>query len=270
MARTVEGRQLTAANGILQQRLAAQAAEVAFVLWDELDPSRLDASGTRWLAANTALAAEFSAQSAATTSTYIGQYRAAEGVAASAGPIIRPSFDAALTSQILLVAGPLRVKNLVGSGMTGSAALAAARSGYAGMLRRQVMMGGRQTVDLTAAQDDQAIGWRRVTDGSPCAFCAMLCSRGPVYRSRARAGDDPVAGNGMKFHSHCGCHAELVYGSWEPSESEQGYIDTYNRAAQQATAAGYSRTQDSVLPRMRADGDFRDSPSVRNKTTQPD
>ncbi|MBT2502986.1 hypothetical protein [Curtobacterium sp. ISL-83] len=267
MALTQEGQRLTEANGLLQIRLAARAAGIGLSLWRELDPRNIDRSAIRWLAANTALASDFYTQSATTTATYIDRYRNAEGVG-DTGPVVRPSFDAALTAQTLLIAGPFRVKNLVGSGMTGSQALAAARGGYAGMLRRQVMMGGRETIDLTAAQDEQAVGWRRVSDGHPCAFCAMLCSRGPVYRSRAQAGDDPVAGEGMRFHPHCGCHAELVYGSWKPSEQEQGYIDTYNRAAREANAAGYARTQESVLPRMRANGDFRDSPSVRNKTTQ--
>lgn len=269
MALTTEGRRLTEANRLRQLRLAAQAAGVGLVLWNDLDPSDLDRSGVRWLAENTALASDFYAQSAATTAAYIKRYRDAEG-ASGAGSIVTPTFDAALTSQVLLVAGPLRVKNLVGSGMTGSAALAAAKSGYAGMLRRQVLMGGREAIDQTAGQDEQAVGWRRVSDGSPCSFCALLCSRGPVYRSRSSAGDDPVAGDGMRFHSHCGCTAELVYGSWQPTEQEQGYIDAYQRAAREANADGYSRTQKSVLPRMRANGDFRDSPSVRNQTTQAD
>ncbi|KAB5606685.1 hypothetical protein EHS19_06735 [Bifidobacterium jacchi] len=33
----------------------------------------------------------------------------------------------------------------------------------------------------------RADGWRRVSDGDPCAFCAMLVTRGPVYTSRDKA-----------------------------------------------------------------------------------
>ncbi|WIE54222.1 hypothetical protein [Curtobacterium sp. MCBD17_003] len=268
VALTAEGRALTEANGVLQLQLAAQAAAVSLNLWDQLQQAHLDASSIDWLAMNTALASKFYDQSVATTSAYISAYRTAE-IGTDASPIVTPAFDSALTAQILLVAGPIRVKNLVASGMSGSAALAAARNGFAGMMRRQVLMGGRETIDLTTSHDQQAIGWRRVSDGNPCAFCAMLCSRGPVYRSRASAGDDPVAGDGMHFHSHCGCHAEIVYGEWIPTKQEQGFIDTYNQAARQANAAGFARTQESVLPRMRANGDFRDSPSVRNtRTTQ--
>lgn len=266
MALTAQGRRLTEANRLLQLRLAAQAAGVGLILWDQLRASDLDGSTPDWLASNTALASRYFDQSSQTTAAYIDKYRVAEAAGATS-PVLVPTFDAALTAQILLVAGPIRVKNFIGRGFSGSSALAAAKSGFAGMLRRQVMMGGRETVDLTASQDEQAIGWRRVSDGNPCAFCAMLCSRGPVYRSASSAGD-PVAGNGLHYHSHCGCHAELVYGSWEPNEQEREFIDTYQKAAREANAAGFSRTQQSVLPRMRANGDFRDSPSVRNKTTQ--
>ncbi len=273
MALTAEGVALTEANRRRQLAIAARAARVGMVLWNDLDPKNLDGSGLRWLAENVALASAYSSQSAQTTSAYIDRYRDAEGIS-GAGPIVTPTFDAALTAQILLVAGPIRVKNLIAGGMSGSTALVRAKNGYAGMLRRQVLMGGRQTIDLTTSQDQQAIGWRRVSDGDPCTFCAMLCSRGPVYRSASTASgsverDSRGGGRGMHFHAHCGCTSEIVYGSWQPNEQEQGFIDAYDRAAKQATAAGQARTQESVLPRMRANGDFRDSPTIRNQTTQP-
>lgn len=264
MALTAEGVALTEANRRRQLAIAARAARVGMVLWNDLDPKNLDSSGIRWLAENVALASAYSTQSAQTTGVYIDRYRDAEGIT-GAGPVVTPIFDAALTAQILLVAGPVRVKNLVAGGMTGSAALARAKNGYAGMLRRQVLMGGRETIDRTTEQDQHAIGWRRVSDGDPCTFCAMLCSRGPVYRSAASAG----SGEGMHFHAHCGCTSEIVYGSWQPNEQEQGFIDAYQRAARQANADGFARTQESVLPRMRANGEFRDSPAIRNQTTEP-
>lgn len=266
MALTAEGRALTEANRRLQLAIAARAATAGLALWDRLDAADLDGSGLRWLAENVALTSQLYAQSAATTREYIDQYRKAEGVN-DVQPVGRPLFDAALNSQILRIAGPLRVKNLVGRGMSGPTALARARNGYAGMLRRQVLMGGRETIDITTEQDRQAVGWRRVSDGDPCTFCAMLCSRGPVYRSQASsqgsvARDSRGGGKGMHFHSHCGCTSEIVYGEWQPTEQEQGFIDAYDRAAREANAAGQSRTQESVLPRLRRSGGFRDSPAT--------
>jgi hypothetical protein len=153
---------------------------------------------------------------------------------------------------------------LTGSGRTASTAQSEGLRKFQGIMRRQVLSGGRQLIDETTGADSQAIGWRRVSDGNPCAFCAMLCSRGPVYRSADKAGD-PTAGSGLRYHGHCGCTAEIVYGEWKPSQQEQGFIDDYNKAAQEANAAGLARTQNSVLPRLRANGAFRDSPLSRNK-----
>lgn len=263
MALTAEGRALTEANRVEQLQIAARASLVANALWPRLDPADLDGSTPVWLAANLAAAKSFYEQSAATSAAYVERYRLAE-IGANAEPVVFPDFDTALNSQALMLAGPVRVKLLAGSGRTGTAAHSEAKRKFQGIMRRQVMSGGRQLIDETTGADSQAIGWRRVSDGNPCAFCAMLCSRGPVYRSADRAGD-PVAGSGLRYHGHCGCTAEIVYGDWKPNKQEQGFIDDYNKAAQEANVAGLARTQDSVLPRLRANGAFRDSPLSRNK-----
>lgn len=267
MALTPQGQRLTEANRLRQIRLAAQAAGVALVLWDDLSASDLDASTPAWLAANTALANRFGEQSMDATSTYIDRYRAAE-VGAGTGRIVTPTADNLLTSQVLLLAGPVRVKQLIKSGVAGGEALRAARAGFLGMMRREVMQPGRKTIDLTTDQDQVAVGWRRVSDGDPCAFCAMLCSRGPVYRSKGYAGADPTQGLEMKFHAHCGCSAEIVYDSWEPNNEEQAYVGSYKSAVASVNGAGAKRTPQNILREMRSNGSFRDSPSVRNKTTQ--
>ena len=83
---------------------------------------------------------------------------------------------------------------------------------------REVMEAGRQVVQRSSTR------WRRVTDGAPCGFCAMLASRGPVYTSQDTA-------DGGRYHGRCGCSAEPFDGDpsdWVPSEAEQRYIDAYN------------------------------------------
>src|SRR5690606_32687268 len=47
--------------------------------------------------------------------------------------------------------------------------------------------GGRRQVIDTVRDDPVALGWYRVTDGDPCAVCALLASRGAVYRSQESA-----------------------------------------------------------------------------------
>lgn len=59
-----------------------------------------------------------------------------------------------------------------------------------------------------------AIGYARVVDADPCAFCAMLASRGPVYRSDAFDDVGPTFAGGNRFATHDGCECSLepVYG----------------------------------------------------------
>jgi hypothetical protein len=262
MALTAEGKALTESHRLAQLAIAARADVVARSLWGSLDVADLDRSTPQWLGANVATARRFHGESEALAAAYVGKYRAAE-LGSSAGAVARPGFDAAAQAQTLLLAGPVRVKLLVGKGASSDAAKSGALTKYSGMMRRQVLSGGRMLVHETTGADTRAQGWRRVTDGDPCAFCAMLATRGPVYSSKAKA--DAIGGTGLRYHGHCGCTAEIVYGEWQPNEAEQGYIDVYDKAAQEANDAGFSRTQDSVLHRMRSNGVFRDSPLSRNK-----
>ena len=72
-----------------------------------------------------------------------------------------------------------------------------------GAATRHVLTGGRQSLLTLLENDPQVQRWVRVTDGDPCAFCAMLASRGPVYLSEDSAG--------FRAHDHCACTAEPVY-----------------------------------------------------------
>lgn len=85
---------------------------------------------------------------------------------------------------------------------------------------RAAKTAGRQTVIRSTEASGRA--WRRISDGNPCSFCAMLVSRGPVYTSSQAAGE--VVGvrgvargkrkTGELFHDHCGCTVVELYGSW--------------------------------------------------------
>lgn len=261
MALTVEGRALTEAHRLGQLAIAARAAATSQILWKRLRVSDLDGSAPAWMAAQLALMSRGYAQSESLTEAYISEYRDAENAADA--PIAGVPYASGSMAQSMLLAGPSRVKLLIGKGESADGAHAKAFTKFSGIVRRQVMSGGRMMIDATTRRDQSAVGWRRVTDGNPCTFCAMLASRGPVYASSERA--STVAGSGLRYHGHCGCTAEIIYGDWQPSEREQLYIDEYEKAAKQANAAGESRTQNTVLWRMRENGIFRDSPLSRNK-----
>lgn len=101
--------------------------------------------------------------------------------------------------------------------------------------------------------DERSRRVRRVTDGNPCAFCAML-----VARSIQMPGSMPAD---FKTHPHCGCTNEVVYGppgEQRIDDDEWEFVEAYEQAAKQARAAGEPvvapsgrRRRDTVLWRMR-------------------
>ncbi|MEU9795057.1 hypothetical protein AB0E27_31480 [Streptomyces sparsogenes] len=84
---------------------------------------------------------------------------------------------------------------------------------------RVAMNGGRSTVWNHMQRDRRAIGYIRLSrTGTPCGWCAMLISRGPVYRSANSA----EYADGDKYHDNCHCYAEPVF-SREQYKSSSAY-----------------------------------------------
>lgn len=261
MALTAEGRFLTASNQRQQLSIASRAVDASKPIWQ-----RVLSSQSVWLAAQLEILRRFHAESQSVEAAYLESYQRAEGVRPSG--IERVPFPVQEMSAVMLINGPYSVKNFIGKGVSADVAIGKNFNKFSGMVRRQVLSGGRMMVDATTAGDSRAVGWRRVTDGDPCTFCAMLASRGPVYQSEEKAVS--IAGTGLEYHGHCGCTAEVVYGEWIPNKLEQGFIDSYDAAAREAAREDGVRTQDTVLWRMRRNGEFRDSGSVRNKSSEPE
>lgn len=91
-----------------------------------------------------------------------------------------------------------------------------------GAATKAVLTGGRRSLLTLLEEDRQIVGWVRVTDANPCAFCAMLASRGIVrYRSEAAAR--------FQAHDHCACTAEPVYDYDSPLPGRaQEFKDLWN------------------------------------------
>ena len=86
---------------------------------------------------------------------------------------------------------------------------------------RHAQSGGRQTIHQAAERDEVALGWVRVTRAKPCAFCAMLASRGLQYRAFKEGSfldsDSRFTGDGdAKVHDGCGCSLKPVYAENDP------------------------------------------------------
>lgn len=129
-------------------------------------------------------------------------------------PADPPELTVARLETSLDVTGPVEFKKAIAGGKTPQQAVDAAAVRMAGSSQYLALEGGRSVMQDSIQRDERATGWSRVTDADPCAWCAMLASRGPVYKSAQTAGDPRKGGN--RYHDHCSCEAWPAYTLDEP------------------------------------------------------
>jgi len=224
-----------------------------------IDLSNIDASRAAWNDRMVGVVAKYHKVSQIQATTYLTNYWDVERPA-GAGTIVTPRLEVAVTQGVLDATGPQALKRSIGKGLPPVSALQQVSRSISMETRKMILAGGRGVVRESGKADRRAIGVRRVSDGDPCTFCAMLVSRGPAYTSEAAA---LAKGNGDPYHKGCGCSVEIIYSDWVPNSQEQAYVDAYFNAAEEATAAGEPRTAETVLYRMREGGTFGDSPARR-------
>lgn len=203
MARTPEGAQLTEAHRLLQGRVSAGIIRDLLTLWALVDPTNLRGTIDPFARAGLVLVQAGRRASAAAALRYYMAFRQVEGirgvVAVTTAP---PPPDEA-------VVGAIRGAGLAGiqrARMRGANVAQAHDNGFvkmSGSAAQLVAGGGRDTLLGAVGSDPAAHGWQRVTDGAPCAFCAMVASRGIFAKDEASAG--------FEAHGHCGCTAEPAF-----------------------------------------------------------
>lgn len=195
----------TAAAGARSVQLTIRAALLRDVtrLWPALDPARLDKTFPGWLRAMITLTRGYHSQSAQAAALY---YRHARTDAIQS-PTPR--------SIIRLAAPPSdewmgRAFGFAGPGMLTRDTVRpnTALTTTLGTAARVALDGGRTTVLNTVHADPVAVGWYRVTDGAPCAFCALLAARGIAYKTQKTAG--------FQSHNLCGCNAAPAFSRNQP------------------------------------------------------
>lgn len=102
----------------------------------------------------------------------------------------------------VLVTGPVRFKQAIANGGSPAAALRLMRKALGGSAYRHSANGSRDTVMNTVKNSRTIRGYRRVSDGNPCAFCAMLIGRGAVYEKDTAS---------FQAHDKDGCVPEPEY-----------------------------------------------------------
>lgn len=119
----------------------------------------------------------------------------------------------------LRVTGPVEFKRHMRDTGSPDASRRTMETTLTGATQRLVLAGDRETTNATIDASDVIVGYRRVTGGSPCAFCAMLASRGAVYKSeRSATRVVGVSGRargsrqiGNEYHDHCRCSVLPLY-----------------------------------------------------------
>lgn len=115
----------------------------------------------------------------------------------------------------LHTSGAAVAKRNIAKGRTEAEAKKAAADAVAAKTVRHVADGGRAPMAAEVRTGGRgAVGYARVIDTNPCPFCAMLASRGAVYRSDAfQASNALFVGDGeFMVHDGCECTLEPVYG----------------------------------------------------------
>jgi hypothetical protein len=233
MASTDHGRRLTEAHRLAQQQVRAEFLTRFLALWPLLDSTRLDETSPGWTQAVLNEITASRMDSARVATQYFEEFAAAEAPSTPRRARIeipdlptsgrrsarvsvpdidwKPADRAARVS--LNVTGPASQKSKARRGKPLQVARDESFNESAGAASRHVFTGGRQSLLTLVESDDQVIGWVRVTDGDPCSFCAMLASRGPVFKKGSFSESDPrFFGPGeFKVHDNCACTMEPVF-----------------------------------------------------------
>ena len=211
-----------------QQRLAAQYQAEQRVVASTLTQDivtllmalfALDDPDGSWNALKTALKAlirDRRGQSARIAGPYYRRLRAEASVSGEA--ILAPprELDERRVDEALNGAGLFVYRRSLKLGATPDQARDRSAVTLSGTASRLALEGGRDVIEGTIMGDDDALGWARIGDGDPCGWCAMLISRGGVYKSAKAAGDSRYGGE--KYHDHDGCQAVPIFDRSSPYE----------------------------------------------------
>lgn len=211
MASSPSASRLTESHRLAQARIGADTVRQMLAAWSLLRFDDLDGSFPDWLRVVIPLVAAQRRLSATLAANYLGVFRAVEiGVGVDTlRPVLADSLPVDALTTSMLITGPARIRSALARKVAPQKALSTAAAGAAAAAMRHALNGGRDTITETVKADARAIGWARATSGTPCSFCAMLASRGPVYKSKA--GAEGSRDDRVKCHDSCHCTPEPVF-----------------------------------------------------------
>lgn len=216
--------QLAEAYRVEQARLSAEATRDVLALWlASYEPG----NSSVWralIAALTALVGRFRSQSSRSAISYYMESRSTARTPGLFVPRPAPEPPRELIEATAQITGARAYGRSLTANLAETRALQNSGVQVAGAMARITLDAGRQTVLDAVEEDREAIGWIRITDASPCAFCAMLASRGPVFS------EDTVA---FQAHAHCACIGAPV---WSRDEAWLGHSEDLYQQWKRETA----------------------------------
>lgn len=218
MAATAAGALLTQQHRLAQVALRAVLIRDLALLWPLFEVSEFASFDQFLLAAELLVQARYG-DSVGLAAGYLRLFRSVEGVPGPLDVATPPPLPSGVIRDSLRGSGLLGTLDARRAGMSPQAAT---RNGFvrvAGASTSLVLAGGRQTILESIGREPSQPHWQRITSGRPCAFCAMLASRGPAYRSQDSAG--------FQAHDHCSCTPEPAYSGSRMPETSQVFRDQW-------------------------------------------
>ena len=171
----------TALSTVLTERhraeqLAVRAGSIRNLmkLWAAVDPTNLSGTIDTFTQAAVLLAGQDYERSSASSARYYRLLRAAEGIPGRPGAVpLAPRLSPTYAGDQLRGAALSGIINGRRGGKTLSGALQNGLVKTIGAMAKLVLTGGRMTIIEAVQRDPQALGYRRVTSGTPCAFCRV-------------------------------------------------------------------------------------------------
>lgn len=189
---------------VQQATLRALVVRDVLKLWLRLfDPAKARNSWPALRLALTALVRDRASMSAVLATRYYGDSRALAGVPGRFNALPAPLPSPQLIDGTEDSTGIGAFLHAIKTGQPVEKARTNAGVQLSGATSKLVLDVGRMTVQQAVLDDFEAIGWARITDAKPCHWCAMLVSRGPVYKSERTAS--------FQAHDHCACMAAAVF-----------------------------------------------------------
>lgn len=219
----------SAAYQAQQVTLREKFARQFLALWPVLDKLHVGKSSPDWLRLAIGLIAQWrDASSMLGAEHFVKMHEIQTGLQTSRPPLAPDLPNIAIVKD-LLWAGPgeLKRSRLMGladgvDGLPNVRADQRAQLLSTEVASKLVLSGGRDTTVAAVHADKRALGFMRVPDDDPCYFCAMLASRGPVYKTAESAGEL------NDWHPDCDCHVEAIFtrNAAIPAASK-GYADLW-------------------------------------------